>query len=53
MTQLYTNILDPQLIKQLNAGGVGVMPTDTLYGLVAQAANQSATEALYKLKGRS
>ena len=53
MTQLYTNILDPQLIKQLKAGGVGVMPTDTLYGLVAQAANQSATEALYKLKGRS
>lgn len=39
-------------IKLLQNGGVGVMPTDTVYGLVAQAKNSAAVERLYKLKDR-
>jgi len=33
-------------------GSIGVMPTDPLYGVVAQAADQVAVERLYKLKKR-
>jgi L-threonylcarbamoyladenylate synthase len=33
-------------------GSVGVMPTDTVYGLVAQAADREATARLYALKHR-
>jgi L-threonylcarbamoyladenylate synthase len=36
----------------LLAGGVGVIPTDTLYGLVARAADKQAVTRLYSLKHR-
>ncbi len=39
--------------ETLKNGGVGVIPTDTLYGVVACALNQSAVERLYVLKGRT
>jgi L-threonylcarbamoyladenylate synthase len=41
-----------EAIEILQAGGVGVMPTDTVYGLVARAADQAATNRLYSLKHR-
>lgn len=34
------------------AGSVGVIPTDTVYGLVARAADQTAVARLYELKNR-
>jgi L-threonylcarbamoyladenylate synthase len=34
------------------AGAVGVIPTDTIYGLVARAADAAAVERLYGLKKR-
>lgn len=37
------------LVRQ---GKIGVMPTDTVYGVVALALNQAAVERLYKLKSR-
>lgn len=37
---------------RLAAGEVGVIPTDTVYGLVASASNPLAVERLYKLKSR-
>jgi L-threonylcarbamoyladenylate synthase len=40
------------VVNQINDGAVGVMPTDTLYGIVCSAANQSAVERLYVLKSR-
>jgi tRNA threonylcarbamoyl adenosine modification protein (Sua5/YciO/YrdC/YwlC family) len=36
-----------------HSGAVGVIPTDTVYGLVARAADQAAVERLYRLKARS
>jgi tRNA threonylcarbamoyl adenosine modification protein (Sua5/YciO/YrdC/YwlC family) len=36
----------------LEPSAVGVIPTDTVYGLVARAADKSAVQRLYELKGR-
>jgi L-threonylcarbamoyladenylate synthase len=43
---------DDSVIALLLAGKVGVMPTDTVYGLVAGAANPEAAARLYALKKR-
>lgn len=37
----------------LRAGKVGVIPTDTVYGLVALATNEKAVARLYELKSRN
>ena len=39
--------------KVLKAGGVGVLLTDTIYGLVGRALNKKAVEKIYKIKGRN
>jgi L-threonylcarbamoyladenylate synthase len=39
-------------IRALRGGGVAVIPTDTVYGLVADAGNERAARALYEAKGR-
>jgi L-threonylcarbamoyladenylate synthase len=36
----------------LKAGNIGVIPTDTLYGLVASVTHKEAVERVYKVKGR-
>jgi L-threonylcarbamoyladenylate synthase len=41
-----------EAVKILRDGGVGVMPTDTVYGLVARAADKAAVARLYGLKRR-
>lgn len=38
--------------KILTAGGAVVLPTETVYGLFAQALNQEAVERVYELKRR-
>lgn len=38
--------------KLIIRGGVGVIPTDTLYGLVGSAFSEAAAERIYKLKKR-
>ena len=38
--------------KIIKNGGVGVIPTDTLYGIVGSAFSREAVERIYKLKGR-
>lgn len=37
----------------LRSGGIGVIPTDTLYGVVSCAHNQKAVERVYRVKGRT
>jgi L-threonylcarbamoyladenylate synthase len=41
-----------QTIDMLASGGIGVLPTDTVYGVVASAANEQAVKRLYELKKR-
>ncbi|HEY5152535.1 MAG TPA: L-threonylcarbamoyladenylate synthase [Candidatus Saccharimonadales bacterium] len=37
----------------LKPAAIGVIPTDTVYGLAARAADRAAADRLYKLKGRA
>jgi tRNA threonylcarbamoyl adenosine modification protein (Sua5/YciO/YrdC/YwlC family) len=48
----YKDLADKNLIADLQAGKVGVLPTDTVYGLVCAAANSGAVKRLYELKSR-
>ena len=41
-----------QAVKALQNSSVGVMPTDTVYGLVARAHDQAAVTRMYALKRR-
>ncbi len=43
---------EPQLVELLNKGAIGVIPTDTVYGLVCKAGERAAVERLYGLKAR-
>lgn len=42
-----------QAVAALRAGEPVVLPTDTVYGLAADARNEAAVRALYRLKGRA
>jgi L-threonylcarbamoyladenylate synthase len=37
----------------LAAGGVGILPTDTIYGLVGSALNKKTVERIYRLRQRN
>jgi L-threonylcarbamoyladenylate synthase len=41
-----------EVIGIIKCGGIGVLPTDTLYGLVAKADDKKAVERLYEVKKR-
>lgn len=41
-----------KIIKILEKDGVGVLPTDTLYGVVGRALSKKAVERIYEIKGR-
>lgn len=42
-----------RVIASLNSGGIGVLPTDTLYGLIGRAEDKRAVAKITKLKKRS
>jgi len=44
---------DKNLIKIIRSGGVGILPTDTLYGLVCRAQDDIAVKRLYKVRKRN
>lgn len=50
--QRFSDIKDPAVAELLLAGKVGVIPCDTVYGLVARAADEQAVARLYALKHR-
>lgn len=50
--QTFSSLTDTGLVSLLKSGAVGVLPTDTVYGLVCRAADSSAVERLYALKNR-
>ncbi len=45
-------MLDEALVNAIKNGAVGVIPTDTVYGLVCSAINHEAVARLYSLKNR-
>ena len=42
-----------ELVDVLRSGGVAVMRTDTIYGIVGRADNQAAVERIFRIKGRA
>lgn len=50
--QIFSSTNDAQLARLLKDGAVGVLPTDTVYGLVCRAADAQAVAKLYALKSR-
>jgi L-threonylcarbamoyladenylate synthase len=45
-------MIDKKIIKILQSDGVGILPTDTLYGIVGNAFSKKTVERIYKIKGR-
>jgi len=52
MTEVFSDVTDDKLIALLQLGCIGVIPTDTLYGVVCVASKQESVERLYALKKR-
>jgi len=52
MNKLQMTIINEKVSTILMNSGVGVLPTDTVYGLVARVANIDSVAKLYKLKSR-
>lgn len=50
--KIFHDIDSPELASILISGGIGVLKTDTIYGIVARAHDKSAVERVYTLKGR-
>lgn len=44
--------MDKAIIEKIKRDGVGVIPTDTVYGLVGSAFSKKAVERIYGAKGR-
>lgn len=53
MTHHFKSLKEPDVIRLISDGSVGVIPTDTIYGVVVQASNEAAVHRLYTLKHRS
>lgn len=49
---VFDSLNEPKLVTLLQRGAVGILPTDTVYGLVCRAADKSAVGRLYSLKNR-
>lgn len=52
MSIILNTLSDSRLAGLLRNGAIGVIPTDTIYGLTCRASDQSAVERLYQLKSR-
>jgi len=49
---IYKSFNNPKLTELIRAGGIGVIPTDTIYGLVCSASDKEAVEKIFEIKGR-
>jgi L-threonylcarbamoyladenylate synthase len=45
-------MFDDAIHKLAHPGAVGILPTDTVYGLIARASDEAAVSRLYELKSR-
>lgn len=48
----YNTAMDRDIVEPLKSGKVGILPTDTIYGLVGSALIPKAVESIYQLKKR-
>lgn len=48
----FSNKIDEHVIELLKSGKVGLLPSDTIYGLSAVALNEKAVKQVHRLKGR-
>lgn len=46
-------MITPELIETLRNGGVAVIRTDTIYGVIGLASSRDTVERIYKIKGRN
>lgn len=53
MSEFVFNNLDKKILKQLCNGAVAIIPTDTVYGIVATVGNRNSIKRLYGLKNRT
>jgi L-threonylcarbamoyladenylate synthase len=53
MPVYHADSFDETVVRLLKTGGIGVVRTDTLYGLVAVANNDVAVERVFATKGRA
>lgn len=51
MKNLYKTF-SPGCVESIRAGGIGVIPTDTIYGITAAALNEGAVTRLYAVRNR-
>jgi L-threonylcarbamoyladenylate synthase len=49
---IYSDSFGKDIISLLKKGGIGVVRTDTLYGLVTLAGDETAVERIFAIKGR-
>ncbi len=49
----YIDLINPQLINQIQQGDIGILPTDTSYGLCCLATNKLSVERIQKLRGKN
>jgi L-threonylcarbamoyladenylate synthase len=49
---VFTDISDPKVSSLLEEGAIGVIRTDTLYGLICRVSDEAAVQRIYELKGR-
>ncbi len=52
MSKFKFNKLSKEQLHLIKNGGVGVLPTDTVYGIVTQIKNKNSVGRLYSLKSR-
>lgn len=51
--KIYKLTNNENLIDSLKAGEVGLLPTDTIYGLSCSAYDQKSVERIYEIKGKN
>ena len=42
-----------EIFEKIKKGGIGVIPTDTIYGIVGSALARKVVEKIYSVKGRN
>lgn len=50
--KVFSSVNDPEIVRILKSGGIGIIRTDTLYGLVGRADDRRAVQRIYDLKHR-